>query len=332
MKATIIRKYGKLDNVEFINVDIPDATENQIVIKMKAASINPVDWKIINGDLKPVLSLPFPLFLGSDGSGVVDKVGDNVTKFKVGDEVYFRSEISKMGTYAEYFSIDENLAAIKPKNMSFVEAASIPLVGLTSYQALKTLAKIKEKNKVFIHAGAGGVGTFAVQFAKYCGAQVATTASEKRFDLLNELGADEIIDYKQSQFENDLHDYDIVFDTLGGAYESKSYQILKKEGVLVSIIGIPDAAALSKLNANAMIKFVSFIAHKIKSFKIKKAQINYKYLFMSPSGEQLSEITDIIEAGKIKAVIDSVYKLEELKAAFEKSRKGHSVGKIIIEI
>ncbi len=332
MKAAIIRKYGKLDNIEFINIDIPDARENQIVIKMKAASINPVDWKIVKGDLKPILSLTFPLCLGSDGSGVVEKVGRGVTKFKVGDEVYFRSEISEMGTYAEYFSIDEKLAAMKPKNMSFVEAASIPLVGLTSYQALKILAKIKEQSKVFIHAGAGGVGTFAVQFAKYCGAHVATTASEKRFDLLSELGVDEIIDYKKTHFENELHDYDIVFDTLGGSHELKSYQILKNDGVLVSIMGMPDIAALSKLNANPIIKFVSFIAHKIKSVKINKAHINYKYLFMSPSGEQLSEITKIIEAGKIKAVIDSVYKLDQLKAAFEKSREGHSVGKIIIEI
>ena len=228
MKAAYINAYGGPDQVEIGERPKPKAQIGQLLIKMKAASVNPIDWKTANGDLKALIKPPFPIMLGSDGAGIVESVGESVADFKIGDEVFFRCQKMDTGTFAEYFSVPAELVALKPKNMSFEKAASIPLVGLTVMQSLTEKAGMKAGSKVLIHAGAGGVGTFAIQYAKACGAYVATTASKKRNALLTELEADEIIDYHSQNVEDELSDYDIVLDTLGASVHDASYKTLKK--------------------------------------------------------------------------------------------------------
>jgi len=332
MKAAVMQKYGKPENIQFLDIEKPKIAHNEVLVKMKAASINPVDWKIMKGELKPIIHFSFPMRLGSDGAGIIEEVGSAVNDFNVGDEVYFRTEVSHMGTFAEYINISSDLIAKKPSNMTFTEAASIPLVGLTSYQALSDRANIKSGNKVLIHAGSGGIGTFAIQYAKHIGAYVATTGSEKRFDLLKNLGADKLIDYKKEQFENELKDYDIVYDTIGADYHEKSYKVLAKDGKLVSILGIPTVDVLSKLGANWLIKTISRINLMFKNNQAKKHHATYLHHFMHGSGKELAAIGKIIEQGKIKAVIDSTYSLEKLKEAINNSVGGRAVGKIVVEI
>lgn len=330
MKSAYINAYGGPDKVEIGEQPEPVLQPGQLRIKMKAASVNPIDWKTVNGDLKALIKPSFPIMLGSDGAGIVESIGAGVSNFQIGDEVFFRCNKMDTGTFAEYFCVPAALVALKPKNMSFNEAASIPLVGLTVLQSLKEKADMKPGSKVLIHAGAGGVGTFAIQYAKACGAYVATTASKKRNALLTELGADEIIDYQSQNIEDELSDYDIVLDTLGANVHIASYKTLKKGGVLVTVLGIPDNKTITEYNANFVVKLVARL-HNSKMRKLAaKYGVNYKHHLMYASGLQLAETAKLIEAGKIKAIIDSTYPLDHVQAAFERSMTGRAQGKIII--
>jgi len=330
MKSAYINAYGGPDKVEIGEQPKPEVLSGQVRIKMKAASVNPIDWKTVNGDLKALIKPAFPIMLGSDGAGIVESIGEGVSNFQIGDEVFFRCHKMDTGTFAEYFCVPAALVALKPKNMSFNEAASIPLVGLTVLQSLKEKADMKAGSKVLIHAGAGGVGTFAIQYAKACGATVATTASKKRNALLTELGADEIIDYHSQNIEDVLSDYDIVLDTLGANVHDASYKTLKKGGVLVTVLGIPDNETIAEYNANFVVKLVARL-HNSKMHKhAAKYGAVYKHHLMYASGVQLALIAKLIEAGKIKAIIDSTYPLDHVQAAFERSMTGRAQGKIII--
>ncbi len=330
MKAAYIRGYGSVDKVEIGEVGKPEAGPDHVLIKMKAASVNPIDWKTVKGDLKALFKPPFPLLLGSDGAGVIEQIGEGVAGFKVGDKVFFRCHKTDTGTFADYFAVPANLVALKPKNMSFEEAASIPLVGLTSTQALDEKGGMLPSSKVLIHAGAGGVGTFAIQYAKAKGAYVATTASKKRKALLAELGADEIIDYHSVNVEDVLNGYDIVLDTLGETAHAASYKTLRKGGVLVSVLGIPDNEVIADYGANFVVKFVA----KLHNHKMQKRAASYgavyKHHLMYAHGQQLADIAKLIEAGKIKAIIDSTFPLDQVAAAFERSMTGRAQGKIIV--
>lgn len=330
MKAAYINAYGGPDKVEIGEQPEPVLQPGQLRIKMKAASVNPIDWKTVNGDLKALIKPAFPIMLGSDGAGIVESIGEGVSEFKIGDEVYFRCHKMDTGTFAEYFCVPAALVALKPKNMSFNEAASIPLVGLTVVQSLKEKADMKAGSKVLIHAGAGGVGTFAIQYAKACGTTVATTASKKRNALLTELGADEIIDYHSQNIEDVLSDYDIVLDTLGADVHDASYKTLKKGGVLVTVLGIPDNETIAEYNANFVVKLVARLHNKKMRKLAAKHGATYKHHLMYASGSQLAQIAKLIEAGKIKAIIDSTYPLDHVQAAFERSMTGRAQGKIII--
>ncbi|PCJ22906.1 MAG: NADPH:quinone reductase [SAR86 cluster bacterium] len=332
MKAAFINSYGQFDQIKIGDIDRPEIDDHDVLIKMKAASVNPIDWKMVHGDLKALIKLKFPLVLGSDGAGVIEEVGAGVTEFNVGDEVFFRCDKANIGTFAEYFAIPANLIAKKPTNMSFEEAASIPLVGLTTYQALKEKAGMTEGSRVLIHAGAGGVGSFAIQFAKAFGAHVATTASKKRFVLLAELGADEIIDYQSQHIENELNGFDIVFNTLGDSVQEPSYKTLKKGGVLVNVLGIPEPLVVAQYTSNILVKLISHINQWRKEGLAAKYNAKYKHLLMYADGKQLREIADLIEAGKIRAIIDSTFPLAKVKEAFERSATGRAQGKIIIKI
>jgi len=242
MKALVFKRYGGPDHIAFADIPRPVPKPDEILVQVHAAGLNPIDNAIPKGTFKPILKFQLPATLGSDLAGIVVEVGSHMTWFKPGDAVFASIFDLGRGAFAEYAVVPENAAALKPANLDFVQAASIPMVGLTSLQALKERAQIKPGQKVFIPAGAGGIGTFAIQLAKHLGAKVATTTSAGNVDMVRGLGADEVIDYKKQEFEDVLRDYDAVLGTVRGDSIKKSLQILKSKGKVVSLIGPPDAA------------------------------------------------------------------------------------------
>ncbi|MDZ3954036.1 MULTISPECIES: NADP-dependent oxidoreductase [Bacillus cereus group] len=331
MKAMIIDRYGKVP-MRMAEVPTPEINEYEVLAEIHAASINPIDFKIRDGKVKMLLKYEMPLILGNDFSGVITKVGSKVTRFKVGDEIYARPRKNKIGTFAEYIAIHEDDIALKPKNLSFEEAASIPLVGLTSYQALHDIMQLQKGQKILIHAGSGGVGTFAIQLAKIMGATVTTTASEAGTNLVTSLGADQIINYKTEKFEEILKNYDAVFDTIGGTTLEKSFNIIKSGGNIVSVSGMPNARFGKEFGSGFFKTLLFSLASKKLTALEKKHNAQYSFLFMKPSGDQLRTIANYIEAGKIKPVIDRVFPFEDAQKAMEYSESGRAKGKIIVKI
>ncbi|MBG9498769.1 NADPH:quinone reductase [Bacillus thuringiensis] len=331
MKAMIIDRYGKVP-MRMAEVPTPEINEYEVLAEIHAASINPIDFKIREGKVKMLLKYEMPLILGNDFAGVITKVGSKVTRFKVGDEIYTRPRKNKIGTFAEYIAIHEDDIALKPKNLSFEEAASIPLVGLTSYQALHDIMQLQKGQKILIHAGSGGVGTFAIQLAKIMGAIVTTTASEAGANLVTSLGADEIINYKTEKFEDILKNYDAVFDTIGGATLEKSFNIIKSGGNIVSVSGMPNARFGKEFGSGFFKTLLFSLASKKLTALEKKHNAQYSFLFMKPSGDQLRTIANYIEAGQIKPVIDRVFPFEDAQKAMEYSESGRAKGKIIVKI
>ena len=331
MKAMIIDRYGKVP-MRMAEVPTPEINEYEVLAEIHAASINPIDFKIRDGKVKMLLKYEMPLILGNDFAGVITKVGSKVTRFKVGDEIYARPRKNKIGTFAEYIAIHEDDIALKPKNLSFEEAASIPLVGLTSYQALHDIMQLQKGQKILIHAGSGGVGTFAIQLAKIMGAIVTTTASEAGANLVTSLGADEIINYKTEKFEDILKNYDAVFDTIGGATLEKSFNIIKRGGNIVSVSGMPNARFGKEFGSGFFKTLLFSLASKKLTALEKKHNAQYSFLFMKPSGDQLRTIANYIEAGKIKPVIDRVFPFEDAQKAMEYSEAGRAKGKIIVKM
>ncbi|PEA12048.1 NADPH:quinone reductase [Bacillus thuringiensis] len=331
MKAMIIDRYGKVP-MRMAEVPTPEINEYEVLAEIHAASINPIDFKIRDGKVKMLLKYEMPLILGNDFAGVITKVGSKVTRFKVGDEIYARPRKNKIGTFAEYIAIHEDDIALKPKNLSFEEAASIPLVGLTSYQALHDIMQLQKGQKILIHAGSGGVGTFAIQLAKIMGAIVTTTASEAGANLVTSLGADEIINYKTEKFEDILKNYDAVFDTIGGATLEKSFNIIKRGGNIVSVSGMPNARFGKEFGSGCFKTLLFSLASKKLTALEKKHNAQYSFLFMKPSGDQLRTIANYIEAGQIKPVIDRVFPFEDAQKAMEYSESGRAKGKIIVKI
>ena len=332
MKSFYITKYDKTSPLKFGDLPIPDISADQVLVEMHYASLNPIDFKIKHGDIKMILPMKFPLILGNDGSGIVSKIGKNVKHFKVGDEVYLRPDKnSGIGTLAEFIAVGEDELASKPKNLSLEEAASIPLVGLTVWQIYER-AGLKKGQKVFIQAGSGGVGTFAIQLAKYLGAEVATTASPKSFEMLQHLGADILIDYKTQNFEDILKDYDLVLNTQDEETLLKSMKILKPGGKIISISVVPDEQFAIDSGVNWLVKFVI----KMRSAKVikeaSKRQVDYSFLLMHSSRKQLEEITTIIEEGKIKPVIDKVFPFNETNEAMNYLESGRAKGKVLVKI
>ena len=331
MQAAFITAYGPLENIQVGEQPKPNPFKGEVLVRMRAASVNPIDYKQVLGELKPLVKPAFPLLLGSDGAGVVEALGEGVEGFETGDEVYFRTPLMATGSIAEYISLPASLLALKPANMSFAEAASIPLVGLTAVQALEK-AGLKAGARVLIHAGAGGVGSFAIQYAKAMGAYVATTASQKRFDMLKALGADEIVDYRNARIEDQLKDMDIVLDTLGPTVRDASYKTLKKGGTLVSIQGMPDPETVARMGVNPIIRMVA----RLSQWKHRRVATKYgavfQYHWMRESGAELAKISALIKAGEIKAVIDSQFSLEDTPAAFARSASGRAGGKIVVMI
>ena len=332
MKAFIVKKYSKKDGLQFADIPEPVLEENDVLVQIHAAGVNPLDSKIRNGEFKLILPYKPPFILGHDVAGVVVKIGSNVSRFKADDEVYSRPPDHRIGAFAEFIAIDEKDVAIKPENLSMEEAASIPLVGLTAWQALVEKANLKKGQKVFIQAGSGGVGTFAIQLAKHLGATVATTTSADNFDLVKDLGADIVIDYRKDDFESVLHDYDVVLNSQDAKTLEKSLRVLKPGGKLISISGPPDPDIATEIGLPWYVKLImrllSFGARK----KAKRLNVNFSFLFMRANGKQLSEITSLIDAGIIRPIVDKVFPFEQTNEAMAYVEKGRAKGKVVIRV
>jgi len=332
MKAYTINKYSKDASLQLLELAIPDVKENEVLVEIHAASVNQIDGKLKSGEFKLLLPYKFPLILGHDVAGVVTKIGSKVTKFKVGDEVYARPRDLRIGAFAEYIPIHENDIAPKPKNLTMEEAASIPLVALTAWQAFYDKAKLQKGQKVFIQAGSGGVGTIAIQLAKHIGATVATTASAANTAMLQNLGADIVIDYKKEDFETILKDYDVVLNSQDTQTLEKSLRILKSGGTLISISGPPDMAYAQENGLSWFMKMaIYFLSYKVNRLA-KKLEVDYAFLFMNANGKQLADISTLIEAGKIVPVIDKVFAFEQTNDALNYVMSGRAKGKVVIKL
>lgn len=332
MKAYTISRYSKEDKLHLAEVPEPVVNENEVLVEVHSASLNLLDAKIKSGEFKLLLPYKFPLTLGHDVAGVVTKVGSKVSRFKIGDEVLARPADFRIGTFAEYIAINENDAALKPQNISMEQAASIPLVALTVWQAFVEKTKLKKGQKVFIQAGSGGVGTIAIQLAKHLGATVATTTSASNFELVKSLGADVVIDYKTQDFETILNEYDLVLNSQDEKTLEKSLRILKKGGKAISISGPPDVAFAKEIKLNLLLKTVlSLLSRKVRK-QAKKLGVDYTFLFMQANGKQLSEIGALIESNVIQPVVDKVFPFEQMNEAMSYIQSGRAKGKVIIKI
>jgi len=332
MKALIFKRYSKPDQTLFADIPKPTLKPDEILVRVHAVGLNPIDTMIPKGIFKPILRFQLPATLGSDLAGVVVEVGSRVSSFKVGDAVFASIFDTGTGSLAEFAVVPENAAALKPANLDFVQAASIPMVGLTAWQALKERARVKPGQKVFIPAGSGGIGTFAIQLAKHLGAKVGTTTSTVNVDLVRSLGADEIVDYKKQEFETVLRDYDVVLGTVRGDALNKSVGILKSYSSIVSLIGPPDAAFGRARGMNFFMRFVlGLLSGKIIR-EAKKKGATYSFLFVRPDGGQLAEIGKILTTGKIRPVIDKVFSFDQAKEALAYLEKGRAKGKVVVRM
>ena len=324
-------EYGGPEVVTLRDLPTPAIGPQDILIEVRAASVNPVDFKMRDGQTKFLVKNTFPLVLGCDLSGVVARIGSSVTRFKRGDDVFVRLSKGRIGAFAELAVVDQVLAAPKPKNLTYVEAASIPLVGLTSWQALIDIGKVKPKDKVLIHAGSGGVGTFAIQLAKHLGAHVTTTASERNTALVSRLGADVVIDYKKQRFEEVAAEYDVIYDTQGGETLERSFAVVKRGGVVVTIAGKPDAKFAKAWGLNPVLVLALRIMMRKVTRLARTSGSHFEFLFMRPDGVELAKIGELLECGVIKPVVDRTFPFDQTKEALAYVESGKAVGKVVIE-
>jgi alcohol dehydrogenase len=332
MKAFLVDRYGGPDRMRAGETPDPEVGENDVLIQIHAAGVNPIDFKIRNGEFKQIMPDHFPLILGNEAAGVVLRVGSRVRRFKQGDEVYARPRKGRIGTFAESIAIAEDDVAHKPKALTMEEAASIPLVGLTAWQALVERANVKKGQKVLIHAGSGGVGTFAIQLAKHLGAIVATTASPANFDLVKRLGADTAIDYRKDDFETIVKDYDVVLNSLDGETLHKSLRVLKPGGILISISGPPDPAFAKEIGASRILSLaMRLLSYRIRG-KARRCRVRYSFLLMRASGDQLREISSLIDSGIIRPCVDRVFPFEATKEAMAYVETGRAKGKVVVKV
>ncbi|HMM55100.1 MAG TPA: NADP-dependent oxidoreductase [Candidatus Desulfobacillus sp.] len=332
MKAAFIRRHGGRDVVELGELAEPRAGPGELLVEVHAASVNPVDYKIRDGMLKPILSFGFPLILGNDFSGVVRAAGPGATRLRPGDAVFARMDKKRIGAFAELAVVAEADAAPKPANLSHVEAAAVPLAGLTAWQALFEIGGLGVGQKVLIHAGSGGVGSFALQFARHAGATVATTVGARNAELARSLGADIVIDYKAQRFEDVVGECDLVFDTQAGDVRRRSFAVLKRGGTLVSIAGKPDSRLAREWGLNPLLGLLLDLLNFQTLRQARRQGVRYEYLFMHPSGAQLEEIGRLIEAGKFRPVIDRVFPLEQVREALSHVEAGHATGKVVVAV
>ncbi|RPH67976.1 MAG: NADP-dependent oxidoreductase [Myxococcaceae bacterium] len=332
MKAVLTERYGANDLVQLREIDPPRIGPKDVLVRVRAASINPLDSKIRDGKVKTLLHYSFPLVLGNDLSGEIVDIGSEVTRFAKGEAVYARLDKERIGSFAELAAVSEGAAAHKPSNLSHVEAASLPLVGLTCWQALLELGGLTRGQKVLIHGGSGGVGTFALQLARHVGATVYTTASARNHELVTRLGADVAIDYRQQSFEDVAKDCDVVFDTQGGETLLRSFSCVRPGGLVVSVGGVPDAKFARSWGLNPLLVLALRLMTRKVTAAAKKREAHFEYLFMRADGEQLAQITALVEQGVIKPVVDRTYPLAQAKDALAYSESGRVTGKVVLDV
>jgi len=308
MKAVCIYSYGGPEVLIYEDAPCPHPGEGEVLVKVHAAGINPVDWKVREGHLKEMLHHSFPLILGWDVSGVVESLGANLERLKVGDEVYSRPDISRDGAYAEFIVIKESEVALKPKSIDHIHAAALPLAGLTAWQTLFDAGALSPGQRVLIHAAAGGVGSLAVQLAKWKGAVVIGTASARNHDFLRNLGIDQVVDYEREKFEDVVQPVDVVLDTMGGEIQERSWKVLKRGGILISIVSPPSVEAAA--------------AHGVRQ----------AFVFIKPSADQLTSIAALVDAEKLKAIVETTLPLSDATRGQELSERGHTRGKIVLRV
>ena len=332
MKAFALTRYGKTDSVSAVQRPEPELRDDDVLVQIHAASINPLDLKIRNGELKPLLPYKLPIVLGNDLAGVVVKTGPRVTGFQPGDAVYAKPDQDRIGTFAEYLAVNENDVAPKPQTLDMTEAASLPLVALTAWQALVVKAHVTPGQKVLIHAGSGGLGSIAIQLAKHLGATVATTTSARNAGWVKELGADAVIDYKTQDFAAELSGYDVVLDTQGGTTLEKSLRVLKPGGQVISVAGPPDPVFAKEFGANwFLIQAMRALSFSIRR-KAKRRSVTYSFLFMTANGAQLRELGALVDTGVIHPVIDRTFPFDDTMDALAYVESGRSKGKVVVTI
>jgi NADPH:quinone reductase-like Zn-dependent oxidoreductase len=308
VKAVRIHQYGGPEVLKYEEAPQPQPQHDDVLIRVHAGGVNPVDWKVRQGYLKERLHHSLPLILGWDLSGVVETAGSGVARLKVGDQVYSRPDLSRDGAYAEYIVVRESEIALKPRSIDHVHAAAIPLAGLTAWESLFDAALLSPHQRILIHAAAGGVGHFAVQLAKWKGAYVIGTASARNHEFVRQLGADEMIDYHTQRFEDLARNVDVVLDTIGGETQQRSWEVLKPGGVLVSIISPPSSETAK--------------AHGVRQ----------AYVFIQPNASRLAEIAALVDSGKLRAAVETLLPLADARRAHEISQSGHARGKIVLRV
>jgi NADPH:quinone reductase-like Zn-dependent oxidoreductase len=328
MKAFVVDKYSA--PVRLAEVAEPVVGDHDVLVQVRAAGLNQLDEKIRAGEFKQVLPYKLPLILGNDVAGFVLQVGAKVRGFKPGDEVYGRPHQDRIGTFAERVAVAEADLALKPASITIEEAGSLPLVALTAWQALVEKGNVRAGQKVLIHAGAGGVGSIAIQLAKHLGATVATTASRSNLDFVRELGADIAIDYRTQDFERLLSGYDLVLDSLGGRNLEKSLRVLRRGGKAIGIAGPPDPAFAREIGANPVVRLaVTGLSGRIRR-QARKLAVSYEFLFMRASGEQLRQVTALIDSGALRPVVGKVVSFDQTPAALGALGRGGIRGKAVI--
>jgi len=332
MKALTFKRYGKSPDIGFSELPRPSLRDDEMLVEVHAVGLNPIDNMITTGMFKPVLKFQLPATMGTDLAGVVKEVGRRVTRFKPGDAVFASLFDLGTGSLAEYAVVPERVAAPKPGNLDFVQAASMPMVSLTAWQAMKERADVHAGQKVFIPAGAGGIGSIAIQLAKHFGAQVGTTTSTGNVPLVRSLGADEVVDYKQQAFEKTLSGYDMALGTLKDDEIEKAIGILKPGGKLVSLVGPLDAAFAQARRLNFVLKILfGLMSRKVMKLAARR-EVAYSFLFVRPDGAQLSEIGRLLQAGTIQPVIDKVFAFERAPEALAYLAQGRAKGKVVVQI
>lgn len=327
MKAFVVTDYGP-DGLSVADVADPTVGDSDVLIEVRAASINPLDKMVRNGDFKQLLSYRPPFVLGHDVAGVVTQVGSAVTGFKVGDEVYSRPRDLRIGTFAESIAVDQADVALKPTTLSFAEAGAVPLVALAAWQALVDVAQVKPGQRVLVHAGAGGLGSTVIQVATHLRAHVATTASTKDLDRVRRFGADEVVDYTQQDFSEVLSGYDVVLDSLGGENLDKSLAVLKPGGLAISVVGPPDAHFAAQLGKPVLKPVLTLMSRKVRA-KAKKLGVRYSFFFMKANGDQLKQLAGLYDNGVLKPVLDRTFAFDDTLDAIAYVEQGKANGKIV---
>ena len=332
MKAFVVAQYGK-DGIRAADVPEPKVGHSDVLVKVSAASINPLDKMVRNGEFKQLLKYKTPFAIGHDVAGVVTKVGAGVRDFKVGDEIYARPRDLRIGTFAEHIAIDQDDVALKPASLTVHQAAAVPLVALAAWQILVEKGQVEPGQKVLVHAGAGGLGSTVIQLAKHLGAHVATTTTDDTADLVRDLGADIVVDYTKQDFSQILSGYDLVLDSLGGENLMKSLTVLKPGGLAIGVAGPPDAGFAKQLGAPKPFEFVlSFLSRKIRR-AAKKLGVRYSFFFMKASGAQLRKLAALYDAGHLRPVIDSTFGFGQTLEALAYVESGRvKAGKVVVTL